>query len=187
MARTIPNSANLLASGKASTLAYTVLGADGTTVLQARVFGSMTELGSTAIYLGPAIVLSDETLSGFIRYDIDGSSPSVGTVVDMAPFEVMPESSGGGGSPAPLSLVADGGTVSSAQAATVTTFSAVGSDLSTVDGAYASVPQTVLWTSGAMQGLRFGISRYRVVGSDRFLTVSRMPLVPASGDTFVII
>lgn len=78
--RTLPNTCSLLSSGKSSSLAYTVYAADGT-ISQARVYGQMTEIGTSALYTGPAIVVAD-TLAGYIVYDYDGTSGAVGTVVN---------------------------------------------------------------------------------------------------------
>jgi hypothetical protein len=86
--RSLPNSCNILATGKAATLAYTAYATDGTTVLAARVFGAMAEIGATAVYLGPDIVV-DAALSGFVIYDADGSSGAAGTVVDVRAFEAL--------------------------------------------------------------------------------------------------
>jgi hypothetical protein len=86
--RSLPNSCNILATGKSATLAYTAYATNGTTVLAARVFGAMTEIGATAVYLGPDIVV-DASLSGFVVYDADGSPGAAGTVVDVRPFEAL--------------------------------------------------------------------------------------------------
>lgn len=88
MNRTLPNTCSLLSTGKASSLAYTVYAADGT-VSQARVYGSMTEIGTSATYTGPAIIVAD-TLSGYVLYDYDGDAETMGTVIPPDTFAALP-------------------------------------------------------------------------------------------------
>jgi hypothetical protein len=81
----LPNSTSILASGKAGTLAVTVLAADRETVLVPRSFGTLAEIGATAVYWGPPLAV-DAAASGFLRYDTDGDASTVGVVVDLRPF-----------------------------------------------------------------------------------------------------
>src|SRR3954470_23605992 len=81
----LPNSTSILAGGKACTLAVAVLAADRATVLVPRSFGTLTEIGTTAVYWGPPLAINVGA-SGFLRYDIDGTASSVGVVVDLQPF-----------------------------------------------------------------------------------------------------
>src|SRR5919107_4387673 len=81
----LPNSTSILASGKAGTLAVTVLAADRETVLVPRSFGTLAEIGTTAVYWGPPLAV-DAAASGFLRYDTDGDARTVGVVVDLRPF-----------------------------------------------------------------------------------------------------
>jgi hypothetical protein len=82
---TLPNSTSILASGKARTLAVTLLAADRTTVLVPRSFGTLTEIGTTAVYWGPSLAV-DDAVSGFLRYDTDGDASTVGVGVDLQTF-----------------------------------------------------------------------------------------------------
>jgi hypothetical protein len=86
--RTLPNTCSLLSSGKASSLAYTVYAADGT-VSQNRVYGQMTEDGTSGNYSGPAIVVAD-TLAGYIRYDHSGTADAAGTPIPVENFAAQP-------------------------------------------------------------------------------------------------
>ena len=83
----LPNSTSILASGKSGTLAVTVLAADRVEVLVPRNFGTLAEIGMTAVYWGPPLAV-DAAASGFVRYDIDGDASTVGVVVDLQPFGV---------------------------------------------------------------------------------------------------
>lgn len=78
MNRTLPIRPQLLATGQAATLAFTVYDADGVTVLVARNFGNCTEVGN-ACYVGPSVVV-DAAAAGSIRYDYGGTSGAVGTI-----------------------------------------------------------------------------------------------------------
>jgi hypothetical protein len=84
--RTLPNVTSILASGQAATLAVTCYAADRTTVLVARSFGAMTEIGTSAVYWGAPVAGVDAGQVVHLVYDTGGTSSVVGTVVDVQAF-----------------------------------------------------------------------------------------------------
>jgi hypothetical protein len=81
------------------------------------------------------------------------------------------------------------GTVSASPTPQATAFRATGNSLNALPGGYASVPQTVLWQTGALAGFRFAIVGHSTSGTNPVahdFIVAAMPRPPAAGDQFKI-